>query len=190
MSTLTDVALTDLLNHPPFRTLPAGKQLTLAFGGIYVASTTVSAKSLLVWETEKGYPRYYIPTDSLHDEVRMHMGKPLERGGITISGKACSINTSALIKSVDNESEGVIDIFRLGERQMSWARFLKGPLEGYIRFERSELGKLNLSSYWRSKALANAVLIKTIGSKMAHSSSQSRTLINASTQHQLPATSS
>jgi hypothetical protein len=147
MSTLTDVTLTDLLNHLPFRTLPAGKQLTLAFGGIYIASTTVSAKPLLVWETEKGYPRYYIPIDSLHEEVRMHMGKPLERGGITISGKACSIDTSALIKSVDNESEGVIDIFRLEERQMSWARFLKGPLQGYIRFERSELGKLNLSSY-------------------------------------------
>jgi hypothetical protein len=126
--------------------LPAGKQLTLAFGGIYIASTTISAKPLLVWETEKAYPRYYIPIASLQEDVRSHMGKPLERGGITISEKDCSVDTSTLIKSHDNESEGVIDHFRLGERDMKWVRFLKGPLEGYIRFEKSEMGEKFCSS--------------------------------------------
>jgi hypothetical protein len=153
MSTLTEATVAGLLNQPPFRILPAGKQLTLAFGGIYIASTTVSAKSLLVWETEKSYPRYYIPIDSLHEEVRPHMGKPLERGGITISEKAWIVDTSALIKSQNNDFEGVIDHFRIGEREMKWVRFLEGPLKGYIRFEKSEMGELYLSSHLQMKII-------------------------------------
>jgi hypothetical protein len=147
MSTITEAAAVDLLNQTPFRILPAGKQVTLAFGGVYIASTTVAVKPLLVWETEKGYPRYYIPVDSLHEAIRPHIGKPSERGEITISEKTGSIDTSALLKSRDNESEAVIDHFRIGEKETKWVRFLQGPLKGYIRFEKSEMGKWRIFTH-------------------------------------------
>lgn len=142
MSTLTKAIVVDLLNNPPFRVLPASKQLILAFEGIYIASTTVLAKPLLVWETEKEYPRYYIPIDSLHQDVRSLVGNGLERGKITISGKSYSMDSSATLKSSTNDSEAVIDYLRYGERTLSLVRFSKGPLKGYIKFDRAEIGKL------------------------------------------------
>ncbi|PMD47000.1 hypothetical protein L207DRAFT_150067 [Hyaloscypha variabilis F] len=59
-----------ILSKGPARSEIGRKQLTLAFGGLYLASTTAAAKPLLVWEEEKGYARYYIPGESLHSDIK------------------------------------------------------------------------------------------------------------------------
>lgn len=142
MPTITETTVIDLLNNPPFRILPASKQLTLAFGGIYIASTTVAAKPLLVWETERGYPRYYISTESLHDDIKPHIRDSFYECEIFILGKEATMGgTGRVIPSPTDGPQAVIERLRMEGRWMSWVRFLKGPLEGFIRFERSETGK-------------------------------------------------
>lgn len=143
MKTLTGATVTKLLNNPPFRILPASRQLTLAFEGIYIASTTVSERPLLVWETEQSYPRYYIPVESLHEDLysivvahTIHSGKQAR-----VSGQTCIVETSDAFISHDGWTQAVIEHIRIGEKTMSWARFFNGPLDGYIRFEKSELGR-------------------------------------------------
>lgn len=134
-------ALTELLSTKPFRVLTGTKQLTLAFGGIYIASTTVSAKPVLVWETEKGYPRYYVPTASLHPAVRSQTG--FSNGQ---DGDHKQSATKVELKSVTDESaknsdsKAVVERLAVGSKTTEWIRFTQGQLKDYIRFEKDDLG--------------------------------------------------
>jgi len=130
-------AVTELLSQPPFRILPGGKQLTLAFGGLYIASTTLTAKPSLVWETEKGYPRYYIPAESLHDDILTRLTG--STSGQTSSGLSVDLAIVDTIEGNGNASKAAIERLTVGSKTTTWVRFLEGPLKGSIRFERSEL---------------------------------------------------
>ena len=120
--------------------------MTLAFAGVYIVSTTLTAKPLLVWETEKGYPRYYVPVESLHDKIKAKLSDSKSTNGHANGGsdKTGSVVLEALetIKGKGNDSEAVIENLHLGERTTTWVRFLGGPLKDFIRFERSEIGML------------------------------------------------
>ena len=48
MSPIDTAAIADLLAEGPYRIFEGQKQLTLAFGDLYIASTTASARPLLV----------------------------------------------------------------------------------------------------------------------------------------------
>lgn len=146
MTTITGTTVIDLLNNPPFRVLPASKQLTLAFEGIYIASTTVSEEPLLVQETENNYPRYHAPTQSLHEDLYSIVVNPLDNEyRIRILGKTCIAVMSDTINSHDGGSQAVIEPLRIGERIMSWVRLLKGPLKAFIKFESSEIATPSIS---------------------------------------------
>lgn len=124
-----------LLVNGPNRVEVGRKQLTLAFGGLYLASTTLSSKPLLVWETEKGYPRYYVPTESLHGDVKAHVSG--EEG----KEKGLDIKVVKGDSATTEDAAAVIERLSVGEKSTTWVRFLKGPLDGFIRFERSEFGE-------------------------------------------------
>ena len=170
-------AVLELLNTKPFRVLPASKQLTLALGGLYIASTSLAAKAQLVWETEKGYPRYYVPVNSLHSDVRA-----------SLEGKASSSSVSIKADEVVNgaAAKAVAEEVTVGSRSMSWVRFLEGSLQGLIRFERDEIGTYLPRPLPNDKADG---LSQTSGSKMASCSQASGTHTNESTQQQSPTTS-
>jgi hypothetical protein len=139
----------ELISKVPHRFETSGKQLTLAFGGLYIASTTTTAKPLLVWEEEKSYPRYYIPTASLQNDVRWTVlsdDPPARTGDVDIKVEVIESVTGELkdarkVGPFDNTTEAVIERLTVGEKSTTWVRFLSGPLKDFIRFERSELGK-------------------------------------------------
>lgn len=128
-----------LLNQEPFRILQGGKQLTLAFAGLYIVSTTLAFKPKLVWETEKGYPRYYVPEQSLHQDIQNH----LAASGPKSASLALQIKLSIVdtVEGKGNTSKAVIEKLSVGSKETTWVRFLEGPLKGFIRFERDEIGK-------------------------------------------------
>lgn len=132
MSTSIAAVVTELASKGPHRSEVGRKQLTLALGGLYIASTTLSSKPLLVWETEKGYPRYYIPTDSLHDDVQKSLSGS--------SGSVASVATVETVTGAGSNPQAVIERLTVGQKTTTWARFLEGPLKGFVRFERSEIG--------------------------------------------------
>ena len=70
MSSTHVAEVSNIVNNGAFRSEVGRKQLTLALGGLYIASTTVTSKPFLVWETETGYPRYYIPVETLHEDIK------------------------------------------------------------------------------------------------------------------------
>jgi hypothetical protein len=143
MSQPDKAAVVELLDRAPFRILQSGKQLTLAFGGLYIASTSLSSKPALVWETEKSYPRYYVPTDSLHDGVKARIEKG--SGGQTDPWPQVKLTTVDTINGSKNgAAKAVIEHLSVGPRETTWVRFLEGPLKGFIRFERNEIGELYL----------------------------------------------
>jgi hypothetical protein len=137
-----DVAtIITILTHGPHRQEIGRKQLTLAFAGLYIASTTLSAKPALVWETEKGYPRYYVPTESLHVDIKTHLGEPDSNGKTNGHQSSVGIETVETVKGKGNEAQAVIERLTVGARSTTWVRFLEGPLKGFVRFERSEIGR-------------------------------------------------
>lgn len=144
MSSIDKSALVELLTNGQHRSLIGGKQLTLAFAGLYIASTTIRDKPLLVWETEKGYPRYYVPINSLHGSI-----KPLltAAGGAQNSQSNGAAKKAIALDVVDTvkgkgDSKAVIERLTVGERSTTWVRFTEGPLMGFVRFERKEIGRL------------------------------------------------
>ncbi len=150
MASIVKTALQDLLATGPYRVLTGGKQLTLAFAGLYIANTTIRAKPVLVWETESGYPRYYVPKDSLHAEIRSQ----IDGTGSTNGGAKASGTPSLKLESVDtvegkNDSKAIIERLTIGSRSTTWVRFAGAQLDGFVRFERKEIGK-RLHKYTRA----------------------------------------
>jgi len=131
--------IVNLLNNGPNRSEVGRKQLTIAFGGKYIASTNGSSKPQLVWETEKPYPRYYLPVASLNDDIAVHINGTVHDSNGTIQG-TIQVENVENIKGKSNESEAVVELLTVGSKSTTWVRFLKGPLEGFIRFERNDLG--------------------------------------------------
>ena len=148
MAPIDKDALADLLTNGQHRSLIGGKQLTLAFGGLYIASTTLPAKPLLVWETEKGYPRYYVPIESLHNDIKAQLTAQAKSGatnGHVVGQKdtAAEVKLEKIdeVKGKGNDSAAVIERLSVGSRSTYWVRFVEGPLMGFVRFERDEIGK-------------------------------------------------
>lgn len=138
MSTPAPTAITEIVSNGPYRLEVGRKQLTLAFGGLYIASTTASSKPLLVWEAEKGYARYYIPTESLHDGIKLQLTG--SGSGAATPGLSIDVAKIDTVTSQDKKSQAVIERLTIGSKATTWVRFVEGPLNGFIRFERSEIG--------------------------------------------------
>lgn len=143
MSPINKDDIATLLSKGPHRSLVGTKQLTLAFGGLYIASTTVSAKPRLVWETETGYPRYYVPVESLHPAVKSSFpsGGDHDNGVNGHNDIPVKLETGETIKGKGNDSEAVLERLTVGSKTTDWVRFVGGPLKGFVRFERNEIGK-------------------------------------------------
>jgi hypothetical protein len=122
-----------ILSKGPSRTLVGSKQLTLALGHLYIASTTVTDKPLLVWEGESGYARYHVPVQTLHPSIQPGAQKD-QNGKSGVSLEA--------LETVDGESDSqaVIERLTVGSKSTTWIRFTKGPLENFIRFEPKGIG--------------------------------------------------
>jgi hypothetical protein len=160
MSSPDRAAIIDLLTHGPYRSDVGRKQLTLAFGGLYIASTTASAKPQLVWETEKGYPRYYIPTASLHADIKRYLTwhKYVEdkTNGYKASGLPVEVAVIGSLKGKNNDSLAIIERVTVGSKSSTWVRFVEGPLKGLIRFERSEIGRPTLHDEFQTTVMVSA----------------------------------
>ena len=133
MSSVLSATISQLASKGPYRSEVGRKQLTLALGGLYIASTTLASKPLLVWEGEKSYPRYYFPADSLHSDIQKSIA-----GG---SGSSTSVATVETVTGGDSKPQAVIEKLSVGQKHTTWARFLEGPLKGLVRYESSDIGK-------------------------------------------------
>jgi hypothetical protein len=143
----------DLLSSGAHRSEVSQKHVTLALGGLYVASTN-NAKSppLLVWESEKGYPRYYLPTASLHKDIENQIlethPKGLQTSSTdstgTSSGITITLEVVDAINSSNNNSKAIIERFTIGSKPLTLVRFLEGPFKDYVRFEKDEIGNYPL----------------------------------------------
>lgn len=143
MAQIDKSALEKLLTNGPHRSLVGGKQLTLAFAGLYIASTTLKAKPLLVWETEEsGYARYYVPIESLHPDIKAQLGydQDSKANGSSSSGKDVKLEVIDSAEGKSADSKALIEKLTVGSRSSTWTRFVEGPLMGFVRFERNEIG--------------------------------------------------
>jgi hypothetical protein len=180
-------AITNLLTYGPHRQEVGRKQLTLAFGGLYIASTTLSAKPALVWETEKGYPRYYVPTESLHADIRSRLTSSDSDGKANGHKSSVDVVTLETVKGKGTEARAIIEQLTLGSKSTTWVRFVEGQLKGLVRFERSEIGKYTLVSSAPSMKIFEQFAennTQMTGSRTVQSSLESRILISASTLFQ------
>ena len=143
MSTSVSAEIIGLVSNGPHRSEVGRKQLTLALAGLYIASTTASAKPLLVWETEKGYPRYYVPTESLHGDVKQYLtGSESSQDKVSRNRKpGVDVVKVDSVTSKDNKSAAVVERLSVGPKSTTWVRFVEGPFKDFIRFERSEIGQ-------------------------------------------------
>lgn len=141
MASIDKEALQTLLANGPSRTLIAGKEVTLALGSLYIVSTTVKAKALLVWETESGYSRYYVPVESLHQSIKARLDSDSSsRSGEPNGEKYVELEVLETVKG-ENGSEAVIERLTVGSKSTTWVRFTEGPMKDFIRFERKEIGE-------------------------------------------------
>lgn len=142
MAPIDKDTLTKLLTNGQHRSLIGGKQLTLAFGGVYIASTTLTAKPLLIWETETGYPRYYVPIESLHGAIRAQLSKSVANGQSDNQSKPeIRLEVIDSAEGRDTDSKAVIERLTVDAKSTNWVRFTEGPLMGFVRFEKDEIGK-------------------------------------------------
>ncbi|KFY49202.1 hypothetical protein V496_10179 [Pseudogymnoascus sp. VKM F-4515 (FW-2607)] len=141
MSSTHAAEVSSVVNNGTFRSEESGKKLTFVLGGQYIAWTTVFTKPLLVWETETSYPRYYIPVASLHGGIDRD-----NRGG------PASVVTVEQVNGKDGSPHAMIESMTVGAKKTTWARFVEGPLKGYIRFDLSEL-----DAWFENGAIANAI---------------------------------
>jgi hypothetical protein len=123
MSNSIQATISQLVSKGPARSEVGCKQLTLALGGIYIASTTDTAKPLLVWEEEKGYARYYIPTDSLHSDIKLRLEqKDPNNGGSVPNIDVVKVDA---VTGKDGKSEAVIERLTVGAKSTIWVRFVE-----------------------------------------------------------------
>ncbi|KFY02161.1 hypothetical protein V490_00591 [Pseudogymnoascus sp. VKM F-3557] len=141
MSSTLVSEVNNIISNGTFRSEVGRKQLTLALGGLYIASTSVASKPRLVWETETSYPRYYIPVEALHEDVKTDS----PRRSVTLA----LVDT---IKGEDGALNATIESLTVGSKKTTWVRFVDGPLKGYIRFDKSEL-----DAWFENGALATAI---------------------------------
>lgn len=146
MSSLDTATITHILRNGPHRSEVGRKQLTLALGGHYIASTTLSAKPLLVWESEKGYARYYIPVDSLHKDIQRSLSDLNSAPNKEVNGQAATklpvgVEVVEKIEGKGAQAQALVEKATVGSKSTTWVRFLEGELKGFIRFERSEIGE-------------------------------------------------
>jgi hypothetical protein len=142
MASIDKKALTDLLEKGPNRSLIGNKELTLAFGGLYIAKTTLKGKPLLVWETESGYPRYYVPIEALHADIKSQLGSNTSDANGAKAGGDVKLEAVDTVKG-NNDSAAVIERLTVGSRSTTWVRFTEGPLQSFVRFEPKEIGTVN-----------------------------------------------
>ena len=154
MAQIDKNALKNLLTNGPHRSLVGGKQLTLAFGGLYIATTSLKAKPLLVWETESGYPRYYVSIESLHADIKSQLGYNQDSNGTSNKQSGKDIKLEVVDSVEANDAKAIIERLTIGSRSTTWTRFEGGLLAGFVRFERSEIGMhsppIKLLSYFRA----------------------------------------
>jgi hypothetical protein len=145
MSTPLSTKVSQILSKGPARSEIGRKQLTLAFGGLYLASTTAAAKPLLVWEEEKGYARYYIPEESLHSDIKGRLN-----GLLGSLGHDIDVAEVESVTGDDGKSRAVVERVTVGQKSTTWVRFLEGSLKGFLRFERTEIGWSSLAAtfFW------------------------------------------
>lgn len=136
MSSTHAAEVSSVVNNGTFRSEESGKKLTFVLGGQYIAWTTVFTKPLLVWETETSYPRYYIPVASLYGGIDRD-----NRGG------PASVVTVEQVNGKDGSLHAMIESMTVGAKKTTWARFVEGPLKGYIRFDLSELGEIPFAAF-------------------------------------------
>ena len=177
-SSISPAAITELVNNGPHRSQVGRNQLTLALGGLYIASTTASAKPLLVWEAEGGYARYYIPTESLHTDIKRRLSGSdsgqVEASGHGDSGPNVDVVEVDSVTGENNKPYAVVERLTVGSKSTTWVRFVEGPTKGFIRFERSEIGwfTLALSPFPFLHGTLRLLTLRrpqTTGSKMAAS---------------------
>lgn len=146
MSSPDLATISHILQNGPHRSEVGRKQLTLALAGQYIASTTPTVKPILVWESEKGYARYYIPTESLHPDIKERVAGSESNQEDEANGHA-ALTVPITVEVVDtvsgkgNDAKALIEKVSIGSRTTTWVRFVEGGLKGYIRFERNEIGK-------------------------------------------------
>lgn len=141
MAPIDKQVVSDLLNNGAFRVLTGSKRLTLAFAGLYIATTTVAAKPSLVWEAEKSYyPRYYVPVESLHADVKHQLSSSESNGHADGEQARVKLGVVETLKGKGGGSEAVIERLSVGGKSTDWVRFKEGTLKGYVRFERDDLG--------------------------------------------------
>lgn len=146
MSSPDTATINHILQNGPHKSEVGRKQLTLALGGHYIASTTLSAKPFLVWESEKGYARYYLPVESLHNDIRKSLSHLDAAPNKEVNGQA-AINIPVTVDVVERfqvkgkHTQALVEKVTVGSRSTTWVRFVEGELKGLIRFERSEIGK-------------------------------------------------
>lgn len=147
MSSPDSSTIVHLLENGPHRFQVGRKQLTLAFAGHYIVSTTQTAKPLLVWESEKGYARYYVPVQTLHADIKQQLTETDDDSKKDTDG-SIAIRTPVVVEILEKVSSGnaqaqaLVEKITLGARTTTWVRFTEGILKGHIRFERNEIGKL------------------------------------------------
>lgn len=141
MAPIDKAAFAELLTKGQHRSLIGSKQLTLAFAGLYIASTTLTSKPLLVWETGSGYARYYVPIQSLHPDIKSRINANAENGANGHNNTPVELETIDTVKGKGNDTAAVIERLTIGSRSTNWVRFTEGPLMEYVRFERDEIGR-------------------------------------------------
>lgn len=138
---MADSLLSTLGTKGPNRFEVGRKELTLAFGGKYIASTTVSSKPILVWERDGEYPQYYIPADTLHADIQLPSSSSQPKSSV---GNV-KLESVEEVKSENGKTVvAAKETLTVGGKSTAWVRFFDGPLKGYIRFERQELGMFYL----------------------------------------------
>lgn len=129
VSTISQIA-----RNGPYRSEIGQKQVTVALGGLYAASTNSTAKPLLVWESERASSLYYLPVESLHHDLRDGISNKE-------AGTSTSVQTVETIKGDNGQPQALIEKVTFGSKSTTWVRFVEGKLKGFVRFDPNDIGE-------------------------------------------------
>jgi hypothetical protein len=143
-------SILNLLENGPHSAEIGRKQLTLALGGLYIASTDASTRPQLVWEAENGYARYYIPVESLHKDIRNKLtGASIGEHNVNGESKSVApvlrVDVLDRINAKSSNAKAFIERVIIGSKATTWVRFVEGRFKDHIRFEKEEIGELDSS---------------------------------------------